>query len=1026
MVKFLLQRPIAVLMAFTACFIVGLVTYFSLPVSLLPDIAIPQITIQVTGENSSARELENTMVTPVRRQLLQVAGLRTIRSETKDGTGIIRLEFDFGVNTDLAFIEVNEKIDAAMNSLPKEATRPKAIKASATDIPVLYVNMTLKDDVSYQETNERKFLDMCELAENVVKRRIEQLPEVAMADITGVPGRLLQIVPDKDKLAMTGIHVEDIENVLAANNVEPGSMLVRDGYYEYNIRIATLLRTPEDVRNIYIRKGERIMQLKDLCTVDIVSQKEQGRSVSGGKRAVTLAIIKQSDENMDAMKEKLKETTDYFASLYPDIEFSVSRNQTELLDYTISNLQQNLSLGFLFIFIVSVLFLGDIRSPLIIGISMVTSIVITFFFFYFCHVSLNVISLSGLILAVGMMIDSAIIVTENISQYKERGYSLKRSCAIGTTEMITPMLSSSLTTIAVFVPLVFMSGIAGAIFMDQAFSITVGLMISYVTGIMLLPVLYLLFYKVGIRSKSFLSKHFDNLLKNKWLESFYDGGVDWVFSHKKICMVGTFATLPLCVFFFYFMEKERMPRIDQNELVVRIEWNENIHVDENNHRIDGLMKLVEDKVIEHTAYVGMQDYILNGGSELSSTEAELYFKTETSAGVSLLQESLEKELKEKYPLAVVTYSPPETIFEKLFVTGEADVVAELHTANKSQAPEAERLQQLEKQIARAAGKAPTGIAFRNQMNLVVNREKLLLYKVSYDELTRVLRTAFKENKVSTLKSYQQYLPISISGEDKSVNRVLSETLVRTVPDENKQVNYVPLNELITIVPAEDLKSITAGKNGEYIPLSFYEVKDVPKLMDKVKKVVTEDKEWEVDFTGSFFSNEKMMGELTVILFVSLLLMYFILCAQFESFLQPLIVLLEIPIDTAFALIALWICGHTLNLMSAIGIIVTCGIVVNDSILKLDAINELRKAGVPLLEAIHTAGRRRLRAIIMTSLTTIFAMVPLLFTSDMGSEMQQPLSIAMIGSMVVGTLVSLFIIPLIYWFIYRKHDKNEAN
>jgi len=460
MVKFLLQRPIAVLMAFTACFIVGLVTYFSLPVSLLPDIAIPQITIQMTGENSSARELENTVVTPVRRQLLQVAGLREIKSETRDGAGVIRLEFDFGVNTDLAFIEVNEKIDAAMNSLPKEVTRPKAIKASATDIPVLYVNM---------------------------------LPEVAMADITGVPGRLLQIVPDKDKLAMTGISVEDIENTLSANNVEPGSMLVRDGYYEYNIRIATLLRTPEDVRNIYIRKGERIMQLKELCKVDVVSQKEMGRSVAGGKRAVTLAIIKQSDENMDAMKVKLKETTDYFASLYPDIEFSVSRNQTELLDYTISNLQQNLSLGFLFIFIVAVLFLGDVRSPLIIGISMVTSIVITFFFFYFCHVSLNVISLSGLILAVGMMIDSAIIVTENISQYRERGYSLKRSCAVGTTEMITPMLSSSLTTIAVFVPLIFMSGIAGAIFMDQAFSITVGLMISYITGIMLLPVLYLLF-----------------------------------------------------------------------------------------------------------------------------------------------------------------------------------------------------------------------------------------------------------------------------------------------------------------------------------------------------------------------------------------------------------------------------------------------------------------------------------------------------------------------------------------------------
>ncbi|WP_455673276.1 efflux RND transporter permease subunit [Phocaeicola sp.] len=1025
MVKFLLQRPIAVLMAFTACFIVGLVTYFTLPVSLLPDIAIPQITIQVSGENSSARELENTVVTPVRRQLLQVAGLKEIKSETRDGAGIIRMEFDFGVNTDLAFIEVNEKIDAAMNGLPKEVARPKAIKASATDIPVFYLNMTLKNDNAYEETNEQQFLELCELAENVVKRRIEQLPEVAMADITGVPGRLLQIVPDKDKLAITGITVEDIENALAANNVEPGSMLVRDGYYEYNIRIATLLRTADDVQNIYIRKGERILQLKELCKVGIVSQKELGRSVAGGKQAVTLAIIKQSDENMDAMKEKLKATTDYFASIYPDVEFNVSRNQTELLDYTISNLQQNLSLGFLFIFIVAVLFLGDVRSPLIIGISMVTSIVITFLFFYFFHVSLNVISLSGLILAVGMMIDSAIIVTENISQYRERGYSLRRSCAAGTTEMITPMLSSSLTTIAVFVPLIFMSGIAGAIFMDQAFSITVGLMISYITGIMLLPVLYLLFYRAGIRSKGWFSKRFDNLLKNEWLEEFYDKGIDWVFAHKKTCLLVTFATIPLCVFFFYFMKKERMPAIDQNELMVRIEWNENIHVDENNRRVDALMKLTDGRVTEHTAYVGMQDYILNGGSELSSTEAELYFKTESPKDIDPLKALLEEKIQAGYPLAVVSFSPPETIFEKLFVTGEADVVAELHTSNKSQAPKAERLRELEEQIAQTTGMIPAGIAFRNQINLMVNREKLLLYKVSYDELTRVLRTAFKENKVSTLRSYQQYLPIGIAGEERSVNRVLAETLVQTSPTAKGEVNYIPLNELVTVVPAEDLKNITAGKNGEYIPLDFYGVEDAPKLMAEVKQAVEKEPEWEVNFSGSFFSNEKMMGELTVILFVSLLLMYFILCAQFESFLQPFIVLVEIPIDTAFALLALWICGHTLNLMSAIGIIVTCGIVVNDSILKLDSINELRKAGMPLVEAIHTAGRRRLRAIIMTSLTTIFAMVPLLFASDMGSELQQPLSIAMIGSMLVGTVVSLFIVPLIYWFIYRKHDKNEV-
>uniref|UniRef100_UPI0025F936C2 efflux RND transporter permease subunit n=1 Tax=uncultured Parabacteroides sp. TaxID=512312 RepID=UPI0025F936C2 len=315
MVKFLLQRPIAVLMAFTACFIVGLVTYFTIPISLLPDIAIPEITIQVSGQNTSARELENTVVKPIRQQLMQVSALRDIHSETRDGSGIIRLNFDFGTNTDLAFIEVNEKIDAAMNYLPREVERPRVIKASATDIPVFCLNLTLKTDSS-----EAAFLDLCQFAENVIKRRIEQLPEVAMVDITGMVKRQLQIVPDIKTLEMAGITLEDLESALNSNNIEPGSMTVRDGYYEYNIKFSTQLRTPEDVQNIYIRKNDRIFQLKDLAKIAIVPEKETGASLAGGKRAVTLAVIKQADENMDNMKEALEGITDYFVTIYPDIE----------------------------------------------------------------------------------------------------------------------------------------------------------------------------------------------------------------------------------------------------------------------------------------------------------------------------------------------------------------------------------------------------------------------------------------------------------------------------------------------------------------------------------------------------------------------------------------------------------------------------------------------------------------------------------------------------------------------------------
>ncbi|MGL5729675.1 MAG: efflux RND transporter permease subunit, partial [Bacteroidales bacterium] len=464
MIKFLLKRPIAVIMAFLAFTIIGLITYFTIPVSLLPDIAIPEITVQISGNQTSARELENTLVRPIRNQLLQVGRLRDISSETRDGSAIVRLKFDFGTDTDLAFIEVNEKIDASMSRLPRDVERPRVVKASATDIPVFCLNISLKNDSAYTQTNEGSFLELSEFAESVIKRRIEQLPEVAMVDISGITKQEIRIIPDERNMAMSGLSLSDLESALVGNNIEPGSMSVQDGYYVYNIKVISLLRTKEDVENILIRKDNRIFRMKDIAQIDIRAKDMRGVSVAEGKQAVTLAIIKQSDESMTKMKDALNKVTASFETEYPEMEFTITRNQTELLDYTISNLKQNLIIGFIFICIVAILFLGDVKSPFVIALSMIVSLIISFLFFYLCNVSLNIVSLSGLILALGMMIDSSIIVTENITQYKDQGYSLDEACDLGTTEVITPMLSSALTTIAVFIPLVFLSGIAGVIF----------------------------------------------------------------------------------------------------------------------------------------------------------------------------------------------------------------------------------------------------------------------------------------------------------------------------------------------------------------------------------------------------------------------------------------------------------------------------------------------------------------------------------------------------------------------------------
>lgn len=501
------------------------------------------------------------------------------------------------------------------------------------------------------------------------------------------------------------------------------------------------------------------------------------------------------------------------------------------------------------------------------------------------------------------------------------------------------------------------------------------------------------------------------------LFGFYDRLLEFTFRRKIFNSLILILIFPLCVLLFNIIPKSGMPEVEQVELLTFIDWGENIHLDENLRRTEELCKAVDSTTIEYSAYIGRQDFILDNERKMSSSECEIYIKAESRQLAMASRREIEKRIKSKYPLAKAVYSPPETIFEKIFVTGESEIVTQLYPLNKQRTPEAQEIKALQQQLDKANGENSIGITFDEEMNIVVDRSKLMLYNISYGEIEKVIKAAFRNNEVALLRSYQQFLPISIEGDEKSINEILNNTLIS--PQSGNFEQSIPLSSLVTISASEGTKTIIAGKNGEYIPIEYQAVKDPDNLMTKTRAAVKQEGGFDVSFSGSYFSSRQMISELIIVLIISILLMYFILAAQFESFLQPLIVLAEIPIDITFALITLWLLGHTLNLMSAIGIVVSCGIIINDSILKIDLINELRKQGVPLMEAIHTAGHRRLRAIVMTMLTSVIAMVPMLFTNDLGSELQKPLAIAMISSMVVGTVVSLGIIPLIYWGIYRK-------
>ncbi len=1009
MVKFLITRPVAVIMTFLALIMLGIVASGRLPVSLMPDIDIPEITVAISRPNVSARELENSVVSVLRRNLLQVPGLDDIESESRNGSALVRLTFKFGNDINLAFMEVNEKIDGAMNYLPRDLERPRIIKASATDIPVFLLNISLSD----KNAGDEKFLELSEFAGTVIKKRIEQLPEVAMADITGQVNREIYISPDNEKMQSLGLTENDITEAIRMNNINIGNILVKDGKYLYNLEFSSYLKDMDDIRQIYVKSGSRLLQLKDFAEIGLRQERPRGLYYSDDSRAISLAIIKESSSRMSSLEDKMSEMIEIFRKDYPQMEFSVSQDQTRLLDYSISNLKQTLYAGGLLAFFLMFFFLKDAKSPLIIGFSIPATLVISLLFFYVVGLSINVISLAGLILGIGMMIDNSIVIIENITQWIDRGLSLAEACVRGTTEVITPLISSVLVTCAVFVPLIFLSGISGALFYDQAIAIVIGQGVSLLVGITLLPTIYYLLYRNGREGAM------TRLVKKvsiKGLEDRYEGGMNFFFRYRTAALFSFLGIIVIMAVLFITMEKEKFPAVKQDELVISVDWNENIDVNENIRRIKEMTGHSSDLTVQTNSFIGEQQFLFNRDYDQSYTQAKVYVKAKNYELRNEAERNSYAFLRKNYPVAMIDVKPQQNIFEKLFSASETPLIVEVSLMKEKEVPRVNQMMNVVGTLQKSwpeAGISPPQL--EDKIMLRLDPGKLLLYDVDPGTVYSTLQTSLNQRNIGEVRASYELLPIVLSGNEKQVSEIVQSEFVR-----NKTGQMIPVNEIVKEQRVHDYKTIKGGMHSEYVPVNMNISTNAPeKVTADIRTLVTADQMLDVRFSGGLITGQKLFRELSIVLVVALLLLYFILAAQFESLSQPLIVLLEIPIDIAGALLLVKLWGGTINIMTMIGLIVMSGVIINDSILKVDTINNLRREGLSLKEAIYTGGSRRLKPIIMVAMASLVSTAPILFSQGIGSELQRPMALALIGGMSLGTVVSLFFIPLAYWFIYRK-------
>ena len=471
----------------------------------------------------------------------------------------------------------------------------------------------------------------------------------------------------------------------------------------------------------------------------------------------------------------------------------------------------------------------------------------------------------------------------------------------------------------------------------------------------------------------------------------------------------------LMVWLFITLEKERFPAIRQDELVVSVDWNENIGLEENLRRIRQMTESPGALILQSNSFIGEQQFLFNRDYDLSYTQAKVYIKARDYGAQKELGEEFNRFLGQRWPGASVSIAAQQNIFEKIFSASEVPLVAEISLMKEKEVPPVEVMTGI---VARMQEQWPgAGISnppLEDKILLRIDPDRLLLYDVEPMTLYNTLKAALNRYNIGQLRASYEILPIVLSGKEKQVSDIISTEDVL-----NKTGKPVPVRELVRIQRVHDYKTIRGGMNGEYVPVYMnVETNRPADITRRIRSIAGSDQNLNVSFSGSLITGQKLFRELGIILVVALLLLYFILAAQFESLIQPFIVLLEIPIDIAGALLLVLIWGGTINIITMIGLIVMSGVIINDSILKVDTINNLRAEGLGLKEAIYQGGSRRLKPIIMVAMASIFSTAPILFSQGMGSELQRPMALALIGGMSLGTVVSLFFIPLAYWYIYK--------
>jgi len=1017
-------------MIFAGIVLFGLISLTRLPQELFPPITYPQLTVVTTYENAAPEEIEMLVTKPVEEAIGTVSGLRRLKSISREGLSLVIGEFGWAQNMNFAALRMREKIDLIKERLPRESQEPLVMKYNPFELPIMTLSVT----------GERSAQDIREVSRRIIKDELEKIEGVASAAISGGLEREIIVEVDQGRLQAQKVPLLNVARSIADANLNYPAGTIKESFYEYLIRTLGEFEHVSEIQDIAVKvekeegyvspeeaderisKPKRLVLLKDVGVVYDTVKERTSYSRHNGEGNISISIQKQAQANTLQVVNRVKKALGNIRDEVPkDIKIEVVYDQSTFIKDSINGVRNAAVIGGILAFLVLLLFLRNARSAAIVTLSIPISVVAVFTLMYMGGLSINMMSLGGLALGVGMLVDSAIVVLENISRHREEGQERKASAIGGATEVSNAITASTLTTVVVFFPMIFVVGIAGQLFKQLAFTVIFALVASLFVALTIIPLLS----SMKVKKEKFVPRQKEFALVN-----IYEKMLLKFLQHKKQGLLAVLFVFLGSLLLFIPLDKELMPKTDQGQFVVKVDLPSGTRLEVTN----ALSRKIED-------YLSALPYAQEVTSIVGSTrgrEAKDVLQR-LSSNQSEIRVTLKKRRKIKTARAVqdvkkaisrfdlaganIEYMLQESVF-RAAVQESAPIVVEIKGEDMPTLIKiTKKLMDKIEKIRGIYGVKTDMPKASPETKIFVDKDKASVYNLSVADIAQTTQIAMKGYVASQLKEKGQEIDIRVRMREVDRGDFNKLARLRIHAQDGETVPLFTVARFRKGKGPSEVKRLDQERT-ILISANIYRraLKDVTRDIIRAIKKLDIPENFKIKLAGESEEMGESFKSLRFALIFSILLVYMIMAAQFESFWQPFIIMVTVPLSVIGVLAALFITGTSVNVVALLGIIMLGGIVVNNGIVLIDYLNFLRSKGKSVREATIEASKLRLRPILMTALTTILGLFPMALAIGEGAELRSPLAISVIGGLLVATFLTLWVVPALYLLSYELRMK----